>query len=108
MRNIFIYNFIFEGKQLTTPLFSCSKYQLNISPQYSEVTLCVNEERRGYEKLLHCSMHRSSEILNLVDIIYNSQNAEGLSVNLLVAVRGVRIFNILSFKLSTEKIFKRY
>ncbi|XP_055946742.1 meiosis-specific with OB domain-containing protein-like [Argiope bruennichi] len=34
-------------------------------------------------------MHRSSEILNLVDIIYNSQNAEGLSVNLLVAVRRI-------------------
>ncbi|GBM27994.1 Meiosis-specific with OB domain-containing protein [Araneus ventricosus] len=66
-----------------------SKYQLNISPQYSEITLCVNEERRGYEKLLHCSMHRTSEILNLVDIIYNSQNAEGLSVNLLVAVRRI-------------------
>ncbi|XP_035229306.1 meiosis-specific with OB domain-containing protein-like isoform X2 [Stegodyphus dumicola] len=66
-----------------------SQYTLNISPQHSEITTCLGEERREYEKLLHCTMHPASETLNLADIVYNSESVEGLTVNLLVAVRDI-------------------
>ncbi|GFT60943.1 meiosis-specific with OB domain-containing protein [Nephila pilipes] len=82
-----------------------SQYQLNISPQYSEITVCSNEERRGYEKLLHCTTHHTSQILNLIDIVYNNQSAEGLSVSLLVAVR--EISNIQTVKTKDGREVKK-
>ncbi|KAG8187557.1 hypothetical protein JTE90_008443 [Oedothorax gibbosus] len=66
-----------------------SQYQLNISPQYSEITVCASDEIKGYEKLLHCAAHTATEILSLADVVYNSQNAEGLTVNLLVAIKEI-------------------
>ncbi|GFY65814.1 meiosis-specific with OB domain-containing protein [Trichonephila inaurata madagascariensis] len=82
-----------------------SQYQLNISPQYSEVTVCSSEEKRGYEKLLHCPMHHTSQLLNLIDIVYNSQNADGQSVSLLVAVR--EISNIQTVKTKDGREVKK-
>ncbi|PRD27379.1 UNVERIFIED_CONTAM: Meiob [Trichonephila clavipes] len=81
------------------------QYQLNISPQYSEVTVCSSEEKRGYEKLLHCPVHHTSQLLNLIDIVYNSQNADGQSVSLLVAVR--EISNIQTVKTKDGREVKK-
>ncbi|XP_015905361.1 meiosis-specific with OB domain-containing protein [Parasteatoda tepidariorum] len=66
-----------------------SHYQLNIHPLYSEITVCQADERRSYEKFLHCSTRSISEIVSLADVVYDCQTAEGLIINLLVAIREI-------------------
>lgn len=41
---------------------------------------------------------RNSDIISLADVVYNSQNADGLTLNLLVAIKDVSI-HIIPFKI---------
>ncbi|XP_054711745.1 meiosis-specific with OB domain-containing protein-like [Uloborus diversus] len=77
-----------EADEKFRPLVT-SQYQLNISPTYSEIILCEGEDQKAYENFLHCAVRNSSDLLSLADVVYNSQNADGLSVNLLVAIKNI-------------------
>ena len=40
-------------------------------------------------------MHNDGNFISLADVIYNCQNADGLNINLLVAIKDVSMFLLI-------------
>lgn len=74
------------------PSIFSSQFILNISTSYSEII--PSQKESEYKKLINCPMHNTSSLLSLADIIYNCQNADGLNLNMLVAIKDVSIKKI--------------